>query len=92
MIFVYNSDNNFTIGTLTEETISELTYTQNDPFFLLSKNYHHLDKMNNVKNITTRSTKRNVLMIFFDQYNSWANLPDSFTNQLKGYQAFKSRG
>ena len=89
---VYNSDNNFTVGTLTEETISELTYTQNDPFFLLSKNYHHLDKMNNVKNITTRSTKRNVLMIFFDQYNSWANLPDSFTSQLKGYQAFKSRG
>ena len=31
-------------------------------------------------------------MIFFDQYNSWANLPESFTSQLKGYQAFKSKG
>ena len=89
---VYNSDNNFTVGTLTEETISELTYTQNDPFFLLSKNYHDLYKINNVKNITTRSNKRNVLMVFFDQYNSWANLPETFTSQLKGYQAFKSRG
>ena len=90
--FVYTSDNNFTVGTLTEETISELTYTTNDPLFLLAKNYYDLEKYNTVKNITTRSNQRNVLMVFFDQYNSWANLPDSFTDQLKGYQAFKSRG
>jgi arylsulfatase A-like enzyme len=90
--FVYKNDNNFTIGVLNEETINELRYKKNDPLFLLSKNYYHLNIFNNVRNITTRSSKRNVLMIFFDQYNSWANLPESFTSQLKGYQAFKSKG
>ena len=54
--FILSSDNTFTVGTLSQETINELTYAYDDPMYLLSKNYYHLDKLNNVKRLVYTSS------------------------------------
>ena len=40
--FVYKGNDTFIVSPLTEERKSELTYIQNDPFFVLSRNYYDI--------------------------------------------------
>lgn len=71
--------------------ISDYLYVMNDPIFLQAKLYVSKPEIKEIKP-KVESSNRNVLMIFFDQLNGWHRLPKFFTDQLKGYQAFKKIG
>ena len=73
------------------DEISDYLYVMSDPIFLQAKIYVNKPEIKEIKP-KEESNNRNVLMIFFDQFNSWHRLPQFFTDQLKGYQAFKKIG
>ena len=83
----------YNVGKLSKSEQSKLLYVMNDPIYNLSKNFYTKPQDSILVNpVIIRPEKRNVLLIFFDQFNAYSNLPSWFTDQLPGYQAFRKRG
>jgi hypothetical protein len=83
---------NYTIGKITAEQQIKLASITNDPMYLLTTLWYILPEINNIPAQITRDNKRNVIVLFVDQFNAFSNLPSWFTDKLPGYQAFKKIG
>ncbi|VVU95800.1 Sulfatase [seawater metagenome] len=66
-------------------------FHSNDPYCELARLYYDTQESININPVIKRD-KTNVILIMFDQFNAWSNLPESFTKNLRGYQSFKKRG